>query len=431
MSLYTDWVEHARRFAREDIRQRMPAGHYFHNIDHVEQVVSALHQLAGAAGLEERESTILQLAGWFHDLGYADGAAGHEERGAALARQVLGPLGVSEEMLDQIEACILATRMPQQPKSRLQALMADADLSHLGTAEYWSFIGKLRQELKEVQGREMDDPAWLRFEIGFLEQHEYHTAEARVLFGKRKKKHIRKLKEMLSEAEDGPGQGGNPAGGVAADVPAASGLPSTGKKKKDDRPGESPAPEEAPDPFHLAGQKFGRGVETMFRSAYRTHINLSSIADNKANIMLSINAIIISITVSTLVPRFGENPRLILPTILLLAVCLTAIIFATLSTMPKVTKGTVTRESIEKREANLIFFGNFFRMRLPDYQWGMHRLITDKRYIYDTMTRDIYFLGIVLARKYAMLRYCYLVFMWGLIAVVLAFALSFVGGEPR
>ena len=66
--------------------------------------------------------------------------------------------------------------------------------------------------------------------------------------------------------------------------------------------------------------KLGRGVETMYRSTYRTHINLSSIADNKANIMLSINAIIVSITVSTLVPNFSDNPKLIIPTLILLFV---------------------------------------------------------------------------------------------------------------
>ena len=67
------------------------------------------------------------------------------------------------------------------------------------------------------------------------------------------------------------------------------------------------------------------GVETMYRTTYRTHVNLSSIADNKANIMLSINAIIISIVVSSLAPRLADNTNLILPTIILLCVCLASV----------------------------------------------------------------------------------------------------------
>lgn len=392
MEEYTQWIEEARQDISRLIQENMPSKYHFHHVEHVEQVVSAIGQLAGAAGLESRERTILLLAGWFHDVGYIQGPQGHEERSAAKARASLTSWLVPEDIIREVEACILATKMPQQPENKLQCLMADADLSHLGTAEYWTFISKLRQELKEAHQKEMTETEWLQFEIDFLEGHQYHTPEAQAIYGKNKKKHLKKLRLMLGIYD-----------------------PST--KLSD---GEE---------ILVEGQKLGRGVETMFRSAYRTHINLSSIADNKANIMLSINAIILSITVSTLVPRFSENPELVWPTILLLIVCLIAIIFATLSTMPKVTKGTVTRQSIEKREANLIFFGNYYNMSLQDYQWGMNELIGDKKFIYNTMTRDLYFLGIVLAKKYTYLRWCYLVFMWGLIVTVLAFGFSIFGAE--
>lgn len=386
MSQYRKWIEAMSAYAEQDIIARMPANHHFHNIEHVRQVVQATGHLAGVAGLEERERTILTLAAWFHDLGYADGAHGHEDRGADIAQEVMGNAGIPQDIIDEVKSCILATRMPQQPTTHLQKLMADADLSHLGTDEYWIFISKLRQELKEVHGKVMDEKEWLRFEINFMEQHEYFSQEGLIMYGKTKKKHLRKLRAMLKA------------------------LDPTSPEDEDDI---------------LDGQKLGRGVETLFRSAYRTHINLSSIADNKANIMLSINAIIISIVLSALIPRLSDQPNLFLPTLLLLSVCLTAIIFATMATMPKVTKGSVSKDAVLNREANLIFFGNFYNMSLKDYQWGMNELIEDKRFIYNTMTRDLYFLGIVLAKKYALLRWCYIVFMWGLIAVVIAFAIAF------
>ena len=163
----------------------------------------------------------------------------------------------------------------------------------------------------------------------------------------------------------------------------------------------------------------------MYRTTYRTHVNLSSIADNKANIMLSINAIVISITLSSLVPRFGSTPHLIAPTILLLAVCLMAMIFATLSTRPKITEGKFTREDIEQKRSNLLFFGNFYNMSLDDFHWGMMEMIKDSDFLYSSMTRDLYFLGIVLAKKYRYLRICYGIFMYGLIASVAAFALVY------
>jgi len=142
--------------------------------------------------------------------------------------------------------------------------------------------------------------------------------------------------------------------------------------------------------------------------------------------MLSINAIIVSITLSTLVPKFDDIPNLVIPTVVLLLVCLIAIIFATLSTRPKITEGRFTRKNIEERNANLLFFGNFYNMSLDDYNWGMLEMIKDEDFLYSSMTRDLYYLGIVLAKKYRYLSYCYTVFMYGLIISVITFAIVFI-----
>ena len=168
----------------------------------------------------------------------------------------------------------------------------------------------------------------------------------------------------------------------------------------------------------------GRGVETMYRTTYRTHVNLSSIADNKANIMLSINAIVISIVVSTLLPQIIGNPKLFIPTLILLIVCLLSIVFATLSTRPKITEGKSTIEDIKQKRSNLLFFGNFYNMELDDFHWGMKEMIKDPDFVYSSMTRDLYFLGIVLAKKYRYLRICYGIFMYGLVIAVAAFAIA-------
>jgi hypothetical protein len=164
----------------------------------------------------------------------------------------------------------------------------------------------------------------------------------------------------------------------------------------------------------------------MFRTTYRSHTNLSTLADNKANIMLSINGIIISIVISSLVPKLSSEHRLIIPTFVLLAVCLTSLVFAILASSPKVTSGVYSREDIKNRTSNLLFFGNFYKMPIEDYHWGVMEMIKDNDFLYSSMTRDLYYLGIVLALKYKLLRICYMVFMLGLIAAVLAFGIAFV-----
>ena len=238
---------------------------------------------------------------------------------------------------------------------------------------------------------------WIEWELQFLKSHQYYTFVAYELYNKSKEKHIRLLRkrELLL----------NPNAELTLEEQAK--LASKDKKKK-----KKKKPDKLVDgeDLELKQLNLGRGVETMYRTTYRTHVNLSSIADNKANIMLSINAIIISIIVSTMVPRFDTDPKLILPTLILLAVCMVAIIYATLSTRPKITEGKFTREDIEQKRSNLLFFGNFYNMDINDFHWGMMEMIKDSDFLYSSMTRDLYYLGVVLAKKYRYLSICYAVF---------------------
>jgi len=183
-------------------------------------------------------------------------------------------------------------------------------------------------------------------------------------------------------------------------------------------------PEEAPKKKKKKAEKDStptRGIETMFRVTSKNHLQLSAMADNKANIIISINAIILSIVISLLIRRFEESPHLIFPTAILVVVCLTTIFLATISTRPKVNYYTMTKEDIKNKTGNLLFFGNFMNMSLDDYQWGMNELMKDKDYLYSSLTKDIYFAGIVLGRKYKYLRLAYNVFMYGLMVSTLAF----------
>lgn len=401
--LIAEAEQYAKHFYEQNFQDTLP----FHDYQHFENVVYAVQLIGAAYELEEPDLETLCLAAWFHDLGYCESPQGHEARGAALAVAFLQERGYPQERQEQVKSCILATQLPQSPENLLESILCDADLSHLGNEHYWDRCGRLRQELAIARGIVMSDPEWVDFEIDFLIGHRYHTDVARKLFNEQKLKHLKQLNKLKLRL--------NPDILQALREEEASKKKKKKKKKNRGKAGDQ-----------LKELNLGRGVETMYRTTYRTHVNLSSIADNKANIMLSINAIIISIVVSSLVPRFSDNSRLILPTILLLAVCLTALVFAILSTRPKVTEGRVTRTDIEDKKSNLLFFGNFYNMGLEDFHWGMMEMIRDSDFLYSSMTRDLYYLGVVLAKKYKYLRICYGIFMYGLIAAVIVFALAFV-----
>lgn len=167
-----------------------------------------------------------------------------------------------------------------------------------------------------------------------------------------------------------------------------------------------------------------RGIETMFRTTSKNHMELSAIADNKANIMISINSIILSVLVSVLIRKLEEYPHMTIPAVLLTLVCLTTIVFAVLATRPNVSKGKFERIDITNKETNLLFFGNFHRMNLKDYQWGMKEMLQDADYLYGSMIKDIYFLGAVLGKKYRLLRMSYTIFMFGFVLSILGFIIA-------
>lgn len=390
----------------------------YHNIQHTLDVVNATVQLSAAHDLHSKELELLLIAAWFHDIGYDEGPLGHEERSGHYAKVFLEKYDFEEADIKLIQNCIMTTKMPQSPNTLFEKILCDADMSHLGKKTYWERCGRIRQELTLTKNTTMSEPEWIDFELKFIANHKYHTAQAIHLFDKRKRKHIRQLKKLKERLHP-------------EEVINVKEIAKREKKKSKKKPKSKKEPSKNVEEIaihnveEISQLKLGRGVETMYRTAYRTHVNLSSIADNKANIMLSINAIIISISISTLVPSFETNEKLQIPTIVLLAVCLGSIIFATLSTRPKITEGKVTREDIINRKSNLLFFGNFYNMDLKDFDWGMMEMIKDSDFLYSTMTRDLYFLGIVLAKKYKYLRYCYSIFMYGLITAVIVFAIAF------
>lgn len=410
MTIVKNTSETVRNYIQQFYEDRIPEEYTYHDITHTEDVARVSRQLAIAYGLSMDDIEILEIAAWFHDTGYDKGPQNHEERAVTYATDFLQLLDYPESKIEQVAGCIRATQIPSKPETLLQQIISDADLSHLGEKNYWVRTAKLRQELMNTQNRIMDEEAWVDFELNFMLAHQYHTPIARDLFERRKVKHILQLRKQKSRL--------NPDYLLTTDD-----IQLMDKEEAEIMKWKAIAKQQKQE---LKNYGLGRGVETMYRTTYNTHNNLSALADHKANLMLSINTIMISITVSVLVPKLENAPYLILPTVVLLLVCLTSIIFATLSTRPKVTKGEVTLEDIRQKRSNLLFFGNFFNMKLEDFQWGMMEMIRDPDFQYNSMTRDLYFLGKVLSQKYRYLTYCYNIFMFGMITSVLLFALMFV-----
>jgi predicted metal-dependent HD superfamily phosphohydrolase len=387
----------ARHYVSDTFSQKIKPEFVFHNIEHTEAVAEAASQMADYYQLNDEDRFVLMLSAWFHDTGYSAGKVeGHEEVSVQIATQFMQQHGVADAIQQRVISCIRATHMPQSPISQVEKILCDADLLHLSTADFKAMNQLLKQERENLLGHKISKKEWRKGNIKFLQQHKYFTE-----YG------VQSLEP-----------------GKQANLLALT-------KKKDDK-NDKEEPEKAfpyISDFSKQDEKTiqksaERGVQTMFRLTSGNHLRLSSMSDNKSHIMISVNSIIISIIISVLFGRLASNHEYIVPACILLAVCLASMTFAILATRPSVSGGRFTEEDIRNKKTNLLFFGNFYRMELEDYQRAMNQMMKDGDYLYNSMIKDIYFLGVVLAKKYKYLRIAYTIFMWGLIIAVLAFAVT-------
>lgn len=162
-----------------------------------------------------------------------------------------------------------------------------------------------------------------------------------------------------------------------------------------------------------------RGVETMYRVTYNNHIALSQLADNKANILISLNGAIISALIVILTPRLGSITWAFAPVGVLVAGCTVSLAFAILGSRPRLSRTPVTFEQVRDNKGNALFFGQFTSMTLEEFQDSMRLLTNNDQLVYDALTRQLYSMGRALLRKYRYLQIAYAVFF---IAFVLAAA---------
>jgi len=377
----------------------------YHNLAHTESVVSNAGQIARHYRLGEKDFFIVLTAAWFHDTGYfTGGAEDHELRGADIAVKFLREIQVDEEVIQMVRQCILATRMPQSPGSLIEQIVCDADLFHFGTDEFAERNKLMRREAESRLGTKITKSDWRKSTIRFMEAHHFQTDYGRNLLEDKKKQN---LKDIIAKDTDEK----KLTGVTAEDTVEKTAMPGIStstqpmvapiKKQKSDRP--------------------DRGIETMFRISSNNHQRLSDMADNKAHIMITTTSIIISVLLSVLLRKLEDNPQLIIPTMILLIVCVITMVFSILATRPNLPAGTFSQQDLDTRKVNLLFFGNFYRMSFDDYDAGMKQMMNDREFLYGTLTRDVYSQGIVLGKKYRLLRKGYNVFMYGIVASVIAF----------
>ena len=389
-------VQKAESFAISELTKNLPSTFIYHNVNHTRRVVNYVKELIEGEKVDSNDAEILELAAWLHDLGYVKSNEKHERLSASIARAFLEAEKIDDTIIEKIEKCILATTKTIEPTNKLENILVDADYAHIGNKGFSEISELLREEWEQQNVMKFTDVDWIQENINFLtNKHRYYTDYALENWQPIKDKNLAQLYKSLKKLKK--------------------------EAKKDKLKAEE---------LKLKKQKATtpeRGIETMFRVTLKNHITLSDIADTKANILLSVNAIIISMALSNLIPKLDNpsNSYLIIPTAIFVVFSLASMALSVLATRPNVTSGEFTKEDVKQKKVNLLFFGNFHKMKLDDFEWAMGEMMQDRDYLYSSMKKDLYFLGLVLHKKYKILRITYTIFLVGIVVSVIAFALAF------
>lgn len=191
---------------------------------------------------------------------------------------------------------------------------------------------------------------------------------------------------------------------------------------------------------------FSKGVETMYRNAYRAQLDLISLAATKANIMISLNGLIVSILLVSGSVLFEKSPEFIIPMVIFLLTSVSSIYFALSSASPEapvkrkkllpclfeLLKGNVhlkdfnsfrnlPQKHFDRKNSNILIFEDYAKISRDVYLECMDELINDPQKLYSRMSDQLYYLGKTADKKFTLLRYSYSVFRWGLILAITVF----------
>ena len=378
-------INEAKEYVWKLLDENLSPNISFHTIEHTERVFKTAKQLAKKSKLSHEDKMLLYIAALFHDTGFINSYNNHESESASIAVQYLRDKQFPEEKIDIVNALIEATKPELVPVTLLQKILCDADTAHIGSKNYFYFAELLRKEWDSYkEDFNPTDVEWAEENFLFLQNHRFYTNVANKKYQKNKNKNLQVARKLLDKEK-------------------------TIETKKWDN-------------FSVANNK---AALTMFKTALRNHIDLTAIADQKSNMMLSVNAFLLTIGLPIFASYLTEKVYLLVPSIIFMFTCVITMIFATLATRPMKMDGETDLSKIHTNKTNLFFFGNFYSIPLEDYHDAIKKVITHRESLDISIINDLYFLGHSLGDKFRYLRMCYNVFIIGIFSCVIAFLISY------
>lgn len=385
-------------FATDFITNKNPESVIYHTISYTHRLISAVKEISAKENITDKELELLLIAAWIFGTGYYDAEIFKSKKifsGCMACTQRVSDEflkeNVSKEDVDIIYSILANTKHPIHPKNKLDYIFADALYMDFAREKGKKYVKKMYQELLIFNAVSIAKKKWNDEVIKLLENHTYYTG-----YGKAE---LEPKKHILIKA-------------LKKDIKALESIQSSALKKQLDISDKEL--KRLKGNLEVVSNVDIRTIQTLFRNTSKNHYTLNQMVDRKANIMISINAIINSLLIGGLLgPSTTILDGKLIPVFILLLASSISIFYAIMAINPNKTHGEFTEDQIRNKQGNLLYFGNFHNMNYRDYEWAMLEMISDKDYLYSSLIKDIYYLGEKIHKKHTNIRNSLIVFLVG------------------
>lgn len=402
-------LDHFRIHATEVITN-FPEAIIYHDIDYAQRLIKNVDKISKIEKLSEDDTNIAKMVAWSFTTGFDHLESNFDngifennltENAQRNAKEVLKELGIAKsEIAKTIYAALDRINMPRVPVTPIEKVVCDSITADLVCKGDDTILKKIYQEIL-LHDVNLSKSNWYDVIINMSSKADLYTEYGKSEVAPKLHEVIESVKQEQKTIENATKKV------ITKELEISDKELKKLKKRVKNMKGRD-----------------DRAIQTLMRTTSKNHYTLNEMVDRKANIMITVNSIILSLVISGIIGRSQlEHPIHYLPIAMLALTSISSIVFAILSILPNRTQGTFSEEEIRGKQGNLLYFGNFHEMKQRDYEWGMLQMMNDSEYLYSSMVRDIYYLGQILYSKYSLIRWSLRIFLGGFILSLIAFAI--------
>lgn len=368
-------------------------GFVYHNYSYISENIKAFREIAKAEDVGKQEYEMAQLAVAFKDVGLPM-SDNRDLDNQSIIDRFLGKANLSAEQLDSFNYFLGFLKSKQTPKNKLEQVLRDSIDIHLAHPDALEWINLLRIEREKLYNKTYNDIKWMEICKRYYLTHSFFTRYAKTRYGVQRNKNFYEIERLLYRMK--------------------SDLEKQNRAIAQD---------------FSEGRLTFRETEDLFKIAFRNYVDLVSVADSKAGLMIQVNSILATVVIAFSFRYLERHPVFIIPTALILVVALGTIFFAILASRPQ--------EEVQKatgiKDKDAFFFGSFDRIdddfrhtQWDDFKDSMQNIVNGtKEDVYRQVSQETFMVRKVLAQKFRYISIAYKVFMYGLIISTIAFLATY------